>query len=157
MQRKRIFGGLLIIRHPGKQKIKPHLAYTQLGSNDMNNGFTTTSLACGCEWCESCLRDCWGEDDRGDEVLSLFHAACRALGRNDIYWSPGTSEVIGYAECDSADRGRCYAHTDGGDPSIDLDALREFCTETVGSTDGDVEVEALGDLKKFVTGQPSRA
>jgi hypothetical protein len=124
----------------------------------MNNGTTTTTLARGCGWCDTCLRDCWGElddgttDDRGDEVLWLFEEACAELDRDDISWCPATSTVIGYAQCDPDDPGRCYAHIDGGRPSIDLESLRESCMDAVYST-GDwdeVNVLLLGDLKDFV-------
>ena len=96
---------------------------------------TKTTLARGSEWGSACLRDGWGPLDGFDaddadnlreqlagEVVRRFHAACNAAGRADVRWYQSLSEV----------HGLIY-----GTPSLDLEKIREECTQDVFEMDID--------------------
>ena len=134
----------------------------------MNNKFTTTTIARGCEWCQTCLESPWSnwwgstseciDPNRATELCSskqqtLFHGACARLGRHDIHWMPSTSEVIGYAECSPVDRSKCYAGRDGGEPLLKLDELRVHVEEWLYEQMQDVSVNVIeqeAELSNFL-------
>jgi hypothetical protein len=112
----------------------------------------TTTIAYGPGWG-------WPDDER---ILDLFNVAVDMLGRVDISWIPGLSEVIAYVD-------------DGKRPRLRLDDLRDACEDIVGyhiancelpgncgcpdcpecacddcRCDCYIDVEELGDLKRFI-------
>jgi hypothetical protein len=61
----------------------------------------TTVLTRGCEFCESCLNDGWGEATEAEvealagAVVEEFESRVQKLtGDNSIFWQPATSEIM---------------------------------------------------------------